>query len=91
MAITGWRWSKPSSAPPDLETSISRRHTMVDQIYDRDYQASRAALNQGFGDAVKALSRFFTTTGRAIHKFEFDAPWLQRVAPRKTIRRARAH
>ena len=62
---------------------------MVDELYDRNYQSSRAALNQGFGDAVKAISRFFATTGRAIHRFEFDAPWNQPVAPRKRARRAR--
>jgi hypothetical protein len=63
---------------------------MVDQSYDRDYQASREALNQGIDDAFAAISRFLTTTGRAIHKFEFDAPWLQKAAPRKARKRARA-
>ena len=62
---------------------------MVDQNYDRDYQAGRVALNAGIDDALKALSRFFATTGRAIHKFEFDAPWNQPVAPRKRARRVR--
>jgi hypothetical protein len=62
---------------------------MVDEIFDRNYQANRQALNQGFGDAVKAISRFLAATGRAIHKFEFDAPWQQPIAPRKRARRTR--
>ena len=63
---------------------------MVDQNYDRDYQAGREALNHGIDDAIKAIARFLATTGRAIHKFEFDAPWNQPIAPRKRARRARA-
>ena len=63
---------------------------MVDQNYDRDYQAGREALNHGIDDAVKAIASFLATTGRAIHKFEFDAPWNQPIAPRKRARRARA-
>jgi hypothetical protein len=62
---------------------------MVDQNYDRDYQAGRATLNAGIDDALKSISRFFATTGRAIHKFEFDAPWNQPVAPRRRARRVR--
>jgi hypothetical protein len=62
---------------------------MVDEMYDRNYQANREALNHGFDHAVQALSRFLTTTGRAIHKFEFDAPWLQKAAPRKARKHTR--
>ncbi len=77
---------------------------MVDEKYDRDYQTSRKALNIGIDDAFSALGRFFATTGRAIHKFEFDAPWqdaparqssrlVRRSAPAKRaspVKRARA-
>ena len=77
---------------------------MVDEKYDRDYQASRQALNNGIDGAFTAMASFFTTTGRAIHKFEFDAPWqdvparqssrpVRRSAPARranTIKRARA-
>ena len=60
---------------------------MVDEKYDRDYQTSRQALNRDIDNAFSALGRFFTTTGRAIHKFEFDAPW-QAKATQKPSKRA---
>jgi hypothetical protein len=61
-----------------------REFDMVDEKYDRDYQASRQALNNGIDDAFAALGRFFATTGRAIHKFEFDAPWQDAPARRSS-------
>jgi len=63
---------------------------MVDPYFDRDYQAGRAVFNASIESAAKAIARFLTTTGRAIHKFEFDAPWNQPVASRKRTRRVRA-
>lgn len=77
---------------------------MRDEMFDREYQQGRDALNDGIDRAVAKISEFFSTTGRAIHKFEFDAPWqdgparpssrlVQRSAPAKRatpIKRARA-
>ena len=62
---------------------------MVDEKYDRDYQAARENLNAGIDRTLVAISRFVATTGRAIHKFEFDAPWNQPAATRKRAKRAR--
>jgi hypothetical protein len=44
---------------------------MNDQIFDREYQAGRAALNDG-------LSRIFASAGKSLqvlHSIHFDAPW----------------
>ena len=65
---------------------------MRDEIFDREYQQGRDALNDGIDRAVHAIGAFFATTGRAIHRFEFDAPW-QRTAPAKrtkAVKRPRA-
>ena len=73
---------------------------MRDEIFDREYQQGRDALNDGIDRGVQAIGRFFATAGRfirtngrAIHAFEFDAPW-QRTAPpaklAKPVKRARA-
>ena len=65
---------------------------MRDEIFDREYQQGRDALNDGIDRAVAKISDFFATTGRAIHHFEFDAPW-QRSEPvkrAKSVKRARA-
>ena len=46
---------------------------MNDQIFDRDYQAGRTALNDG-------ISRLIHGAGQSLlmlHKIQFDAPWKQ--------------
>ena len=59
--------------------------TMIDEIYDRHYQAARSDLN---GAILRGLSRF----GRAVinafnvlNRIEYDAPWA------KTPRSANFH
>ena len=55
---------------------------MRDEMFDREYQQGRDALNLGIDKAVHAIGDFFATTGRAIHRIEFDAPW-RRIEPAK--------
>ena len=49
---------------------------MVDELYDRDYQAARANLNgrlaTAFGDAARAFAQSF----EVLHRIEWSAPWL---------------
>ena len=49
--------------------------TMMDEIFDRNYQAGRADLNagldRGFARIGKALSASFT----ALHRIQWSAPW----------------
>ena len=57
---------------------------MNDQIFDREYQAGRDALNDG-------ISRLFRGAGqslRVLHKLNFDAPWKQSASAKP--RRAKA-
>jgi hypothetical protein len=52
---------------------------MNDQIFDREYQAGRAALND-------SLSRLFGGVGqslRVLHKIQFDAPWKHNVPAKR--------
>jgi hypothetical protein len=59
--------------------------TMVDEIFDRHYQAGRAELNAGL---ARAFSRFGRTIGdsfRTLHRIEWSAPWR---SPDKPARRA---
>jgi hypothetical protein len=49
--------------------------TMVDEIYDRSYQAARAELNQSLGAMVRAVRNAIVPALSAIHHFEWDAPW----------------
>jgi hypothetical protein len=49
---------------------------MNDQIFDRDYQAGRAALN----DSISQLIHGAGQSLRVLHKIQFDAPWKQSVS-----------
>ena len=49
---------------------------MNDQIFDREYQAGRDALN----DSISRLIDGAGQTLRVLHKINFDAPW-KRKAP----------
>jgi hypothetical protein len=49
--------------------------TMVDEIYDRGFQAGRAELNQGISALAAKLRKAVAPALSAIHHFEWDAPW----------------
>ncbi len=53
--------------------------TMIDQIYDRDYQSGRDQMNAAI---VAGLARFARSVGTAftvLNRIEYDAPWKPRV------------
>ena len=52
---------------------------MVDEIFDRTYQAGRADLNAGIDRAVQRVDAGIGSTLskslEALHRFEWNAPW----------------
>jgi hypothetical protein len=48
--------------------------TMIDEIFDRAYQAGRSDLNAGIGAVFARAGEAF----RVLHRIEFEAPWLAR-------------
>jgi len=48
---------------------------MVDEIFDRGYQAGRAELNAGLDRAFAAISRELGKSLAALHRVEWSAPW----------------
>ncbi len=52
---------------------------MVDEIFDRTYQAGRADLNAGLDRASHGLANGIASTiGKSLavlHRFEWSAPW----------------
>ena len=48
---------------------------MIDEIYDRGYQAGRAELHEGIDRAVARVARTFRETFDAFHRIEWSAPW----------------
>jgi hypothetical protein len=49
--------------------------TMMDEIYDRGYQAGRAELHAGIDALVGKIRNAIAPALSAIHHFEWDAPW----------------
>ena len=57
---------------------------MVDEIFDRGYQAARAQLNGGVHDAFAGVAQTIGDSLKVLHRIEWNAPW----APlKKTARR----
>ena len=52
---------------------------MNDQIFDREYQAGRAALN----DSISRLIDGAGQSLRVLHKINFDAPWKHQASKRR--------
>jgi hypothetical protein len=44
---------------------------MRDELFDRDYQAGRDALNDGIDRLISQIGGAL----RALHAIQFDAPW----------------
>lgn len=48
---------------------------MMDQHFDRQYQAGRAELHAGIDALAHRLWREASAVFRAIHRIQFSAPW----------------
>ena len=57
---------------------------MNDQIFDREYQAGRAALNDSLDRLIHGVGQSL----RVLHKINFDAPWKHEASAKS--RRAKA-
>src|SRR5439155_14306604 len=85
---SGSSWLKRrSAAPPTTSTTASRSRcdatqrerkgmvTMVDEIYDRHYQAGRDELNAAIANAFGSLSRAIGNSFKVLNRIEYSAPW----------------
>jgi len=52
--------------------------TMVDEIFDRHYQAGRTELNHALVDMIKGLGRNIGLSLRVLNRIQFSAPWLEK-------------
>ena len=48
---------------------------MRDELFDRDFQQGREALNSGIDTLLGRAAAFFRDTGEAAHRVEWSAPW----------------
>ena len=58
---------------------------MMDEIFDRTYQAGRADLNAGIDRGLAKLGRTLNDSFEVLHRIEWSAPW---NPPKKPARRA---
>jgi hypothetical protein len=59
--------------------------TMVDEIFDRGYQAARAQLNADVAEAFSGIAHTLGDSLKALHRIEWSAPW---ASSNKPARRA---
>jgi hypothetical protein len=52
--------------------------TMVDEIYDRHYQANRAELNAALVSAAARFGRAIGNAFEVLNRIEYSAPWASR-------------
>jgi hypothetical protein len=58
---------------------------MVDEIFDRGYQAARGQLNSSLAEAFGAIVHTIGDGLRAMHRIEWSAPWaVQKKPARRT-------
>jgi hypothetical protein len=53
--------------------------TMIDEIYDRHYQAGRDQLNDAIVTGFSRLARSVGTAFAVLNRIEYDAPWKART------------
>lgn len=56
---------------------------MIDEIFDRSYQARRADVNAGLGLILREIRAAVSNTFHVLHRIENDAPWIERRGRRR--------
>ena len=55
---------------------------MVDEIYDRNFQAGRAELNRGLAALIAGIRNALAPVMASLHRIEWDAPWDAKPGPK---------
>jgi hypothetical protein len=53
--------------------------TMIDEIFDRHYQAGRDAMNASLANALGSASKAVVNAFKVLNKIEYDAPWMAKT------------
>ena len=59
--------------------------TMIDEIFDRSYQAGRAQLNAAVAGGLKRLGSAIGESFAVLNRIEYSAPWA------RPAKKARSH
>jgi hypothetical protein len=57
--------------------------TMIDEMFDRNYQSGRAELNAALGLLFKEIGTAASNAFQVLNRIEYDAPWLARRRRRR--------
>lgn len=49
--------------------------TMIDEIFDRDYQSGRSALNASLASGINHFGKAASNAFRVLQAIQFSAPW----------------
>jgi hypothetical protein len=63
--------------------------TMIDEIFDRHYQAHRAELNASLVAAIAHLGRAAAQAFDALNRIEYQAPWAKAKPARRRLAQRR--
>jgi len=53
--------------------------TMIDQIFDRNYQGARYAMNSAATDMFERFFKAAANAFRVLNRIEYSAPWSERT------------
>lgn len=53
--------------------------TMIDEIYDRNYQDSRNELNAALLRGAARLGSAITNAFQVLNRIEYEAPWMSKA------------
>lgn len=56
---------------------------MIDEIFDRSYQAGRAELNASLLSGLRNVGRSVADAFEVLNRIEYSAPWRDRRAARR--------
>jgi hypothetical protein len=59
--------------------------TMVDEIFDRAYQAGRADLNRGIEQLFGSIAREIGNSFQVLHDVQWSAPWSSKPKASKDV------
>jgi hypothetical protein len=51
---------------------------MIDEIFDRSYQARRAEMNHALSAGFLAVGRALRNAFEVLNRIEYDAPWVRK-------------
>ncbi len=56
---------------------------MIDEIFDRNYQASRNELNATMTSGLRKVATSIANAFEVLNRIEYNAPWLERKRTRR--------